>query len=177
MVCPPPSTLQFGHGTEPWRNLTRETFWPPKATFNSATARSRGETCRCGALAVGLQPSIRPRHGAVEKLPITLVVGSFTQSLQFGHGTEPWRNESRKRPERSWRRNLQFGHGTEPWRNSTAHAQFVRDQDLQFGHGTEPWRNSTRKRWRGRPRLSFNSATARSRGETSPTGARPSPRD
>ena len=61
-------------------------------------------------------PSIRPRHGAVEKQQIP--PGELpTEDLQFGHGTEPWRNAS---PE--WYEIghvvLQFGHGTEPWRNN-----------------------------------------------------------
>ena len=85
--------LQFGHGTEPWRN-----------------SKARDD------LVKALVPSIRPRHGAVEKQarrqrqppgPMTFNSAtarsrgetsliahniSLVKLLQFGHGTEPWRN-------------------------------------------------------------------------------------
>ena len=119
--------------------------WQAQAasSFNSATARSRGETAVAGELTPEeLGPSIRPRHGAVEKRGNQ--TGSCPQSrfLQFGHGTEPWRNQ----------------------KQSLAQAKGLA---LQFGHGTEPWRNTggaIRKCVLG---VTFNSATARSRGETS----------
>ena len=60
--------LQFGHGTEPWRNPTGRLAWHPQPSFNSATARSRGETDHGRRSLRGHgRPSIRPRHGAVEK--------------------------------------------------------------------------------------------------------------
>ena len=85
------SHLQFGHGTEPWRNVispqcdlrgrrsfnsataeklvSRAGLFHPPLTFNSATARSRGET------------SAQGKPAKFKKF-----------ALQFGHGTEPWRN-------------------------------------------------------------------------------------
>ena len=66
--------------------------------------------------------------------------------LQFGHGTEPWRNNFAKK-QLGDKKDLQFGHGTEPWRNLAAH---VKESEgnvcLQFGHGTEPWRNRSERR-------------------------------
>ena len=110
--------------------------------------------------------------------------------LQFGHGTEPWRNHIEENLVDA-SLGLQFGHGTEPWRNSNPSGLLRRSTvALRFGHGTEPWRNreffallraecdpSIRPRHGavekpsdlhnfGRNPPPFNSATARSRGET-----------
>ena len=139
-----PVSLQFGHGTEPWRNADR---WSDSSracgAFNSATARSRGET------------QFRQEGH------------SLASFLQFGHGTEPWRNSVAGSSTLDPIRALQFGHGTEPWRNGRGgevravgrdpsirprHGAVEKRQagtagvstpfNLQFGHGTEPWRNS-----------------------------------
>ena len=62
---------------------------------------------------------------------------------------------------------LQFGHGTEPWRNfGEMEGSLSGLQGLQFGHGTEPWRNPTVEPRSAASNENFNSATARSRGET-----------
>ena len=85
--------LQFGHGTEPWRNAkfemgVAERFKPSIRPRHGAVEKpdmgddDEGEPDT---------PSIRPRHGAVEKH-----AGRHNDTerllLQFGHGTEPWRN-------------------------------------------------------------------------------------
>ena len=86
--------------------------------------------------------------------------------LQFGHGTEPWRNSDPSDPSDPFAP-LQFGHGTEPWRN-LVYRRFtdLHLLTLQFGHGTEPWRNDWPSGVSSPVEMNFNSATARSRGET-----------
>ena len=93
----------------------------------------------------------------------SVIVPAFTCALQFGHGGEPWRTQSRMPSEVSDFA-LQFGHGGEPWRTTRAVQTPSSRYLLQFGHGGEPWRTPRCTSAAGRT-LSFNSATAVNRGE------------
>ena len=138
--------LQFGHGTEPWR--TGATLTGQAATsilqFGHGTEPWRNENPRRLA-AIAEIPSIRPRHGAVEKQQLTRFAELLSAFLQFGHGTEPWRNLESKVAYKYSLSALQFGHGTEPWRNlSIRSADRVANMpSIRPRHGAveklEPW--------------------------------------
>ena len=84
--------LQFGHGSSPWKCATSSlTTSLPRKGFNSATAHHRGN-------AGDGRPDADP---AVE--------------LQFGHGSSPWKCVEWRACNEFLRR-LQFGHGSSPWK-------------------------------------------------------------
>ena len=90
----PTPPLQFGHGTEPWRN-TAQCGTIPRARalqFGHGTEPWRNFPHGPVSLPPPRGPSIRPRHGAVEKPDRSPATLKSSVSLQFGHGTEPWRN-------------------------------------------------------------------------------------
>ena len=187
-------------------------------SFNSATARSRGETARTDSRsAEAAMASIRPRHGAVEKPDMHSATATHVRrrfnsatdgavekprrrlthgetwygfnsatarsrgetparrrlmhgdvsTLQFGHGTEPWRNADCSATAAGSGHVLQFGHGTEPWRNHALDEPTQPESTtLQFGHGRSRGETAGVDRLARQAHASFNSATARSRGET-----------
>ena len=136
--------LQFGHGTEPWRNAERSIgdHRPLHASIRPRHGAVEKQLSVRSSPSHAIAASIRPRHGAVEKRAASLRESRRVEQLQFGHGTEPWRN----------RADITLGP--------------CLDVRLQFGHGTEPWRNRSIAASRADHVASFNSATARSRGET-----------
>ena len=167
--------LQFGHGTEPWRNdpaasglcagpgtfnsatarsrgetsVTSGTWRTGDSSFNSATARSRGETWPRSKRSARKAPSIRPRHGAVEKLAGTLEpIRANVPSIRPRHGAVEKLHRADGAQEVTRSAILQFGHGTEPWRNvGKDYIETTTASGLQFGHGTEPWRNHQSRDW------------------------------
>ena len=185
--------LQFGHGTEPWRNHKRPyEQTPTESAFNSATARSRGETSGACVASTVLPTFNSATARSRGETSTATSRGRGRSCLQFGHGTESWRNAPdaadvmmdrvpsirprhgavEKRPILDWAalrpRNLQFGHGTEPWRNGARLGcdRASIDPSIRPRHGAVE-KPSTRLPIR-RDCRSFNSATARSRGETLP---------
>ena len=155
--------LQFGHGGEPWRTARVASALYRSTSFNSATAVNRGERpTDCGTHTF---PNRFNSATAVNRGERDWFDGQQHGTARFNSATAVNRGEPSRRSPGSARSSgfnsaTAVNRGEPPW----VRAGVRTSGWLQFGHGGEPWRTPTPRRRCGSP-SSFNSATAVNRGE------------